>query len=227
MFLFAIACAFFWQNLQMGFDSAQGTQRATGAVERDLLSGMPPSILAERHVGLLMPYEGGQELVTVWLGNLRRAGVGKFRLMREEPTVREISLPVRPIAQNHFTWENGTGKGSGKDSFLVFGWDAPQFVYAIRLKYSYGETPSAPATFRAFWRESSRNEFTEAERSVRLQLRKGVQQPSVPVFLADTQVKTLTLWVNDTINQFRLHPDDQPVVFEILEIVLLVPEAEE
>jgi hypothetical protein len=33
----------------------------------------------------------------------------------------------------------------------------------------------------------------------------------------------VTIWVNDTIDRFRIYPDSKPYVFELSGIVLLMP----
>jgi hypothetical protein len=34
---------------------------------------------------------------------------------------------------------------------------------------------------------------------------------------------TETMWIDEAIDQFRIHPDDKPCTFKILKMVLIVP----
>jgi hypothetical protein len=131
---------------------------------------------------------------------------------KEQTASREVSFPVVPMEMNQMTWKDGVGEGQGEDPYLVFALKKPQFVQAIRLRYSYGNAASTPATFQMFWKKSAQNEFAEEERNVTLQLKTRPEE------------KTLTVVVNDVIDQFRIDPDVRPCVFKIPEITLLVPE---
>jgi hypothetical protein len=139
--------------------------------------------------------------------------------MKEDPPFREVSVAVRPAAIHEMQWEEGRGQGSGSDSFLLFSLDKPRSVYAIRLIFSYDGAPGTRGTFRMFWRNSGRNHFTVAERNVRLSRR--VPKEDLP------GNRTTTVEVNDTIDQFRIYPDEQPFGLHLAEIVLLVPSADE
>jgi hypothetical protein len=123
-----------------------------------------------------------------------------------------LSVPLVPVATNQVTWKDGVIEGNGDDPYVVFALKAPLYVHAIRLTYSYGNAADAPATFQMFWRKSDENDFVETERVVTRELKVAPEE------------QTLTVAVNDVIDQFRIDPDVKPCVFKIKEITVLVSE---
>jgi hypothetical protein len=126
--------------------------------------------------------------------------------------LREVPVPLTPAAVNEMTWEGGTGAVSGPGSYLEFALPAPRRVAAIQLRYAYRHD-GAPANLRALWRRSDWEEFSRDKRGAALKL------PTNP------GERTAVIWVNDVIDQFRIHPNTAACSFTVAEIVLLVPES--
>ena len=139
---------------------------------------------------------------------LHQAGIGRFRHLNEEPAVSEVRLALNPSATNQLTWEDGVGKGSGDDPFVVFELPRPLMVHAVRIKYAYANTQS-PALFQIYWKDSEKG-FAE-ERSKQRSLR------------TDVGARSVTITVGDFIDALRIDPDVKPCEIRIVEIVLLVP----
>jgi hypothetical protein len=144
----------------------------------------------------------------------------------EPPGYREIPVPVAPVEVRQMTWKGGTGRGNdpylvfalqqpqlvGQDPHLVYDARTPLPVDGIRLKYTYEDTPvgRGPAFFQMFWRGSDRSDF-------------GLDRWSFRWLDVGPGERTTTVWVHDTIDQFRIHPDNKPCAFTLTEITLLVP----
>ncbi|HEV3204145.1 MAG TPA: hypothetical protein VGY77_07175, partial [Gemmataceae bacterium] len=111
------------------------------------------------------------------------------------------------------TWQDGLGQGLGSDSCLIFALGEPRFVYAIRLRYSFVNTGDTPVLLRIFWRNGA-NGFSEDTQNATVKL------------MSASKEKNVTIWVNDTIDRFRLHPDNKPFGIMISGITLLVPDQE-
>jgi hypothetical protein len=124
----------------------------------------------------------------------------------------EVPFRAEPVVVNEMTWTDGAGRGVGNDPFLVFALEKRRFISAIRLKYRYENTVS-PATFQAFWKDSGRNDFVDEERNVVMALATD-QEPGIVI-----------VWVNDSIDHFRIDPDIKPCGFQLYEITLLVPDS--
>jgi hypothetical protein len=201
------------------------------AFEKDLRAGVPLSQLAQRHGSLHTtnnPNAAGD--VADVLSRLQQAGIEPFRFIQGDPGYREVPLPVVPVEVNRMTWKDGIGEGSGPDSHLVFAFRQPQLlgrdprlvynvpnarlVYGIRLHYAYqyaaGDTADT-ASFQVFWGRSARDNFGAEGRSFSWDVD------------ARPGERTTTVWVNDTIDQFRIHPDNKPCAFNLSAITLLLP----
>src|SRR5262249_24214911 len=125
----------------------------TTAFERDLLSGLPPVILTERHIGIFAAEHNDtmKAALVSYLHMLRDAHIGQFQHMSDDVAVRAVSVPVSPAVLDHMTWKDSVGKGFGGESYVGFTVQEPQFVYAIRLTYSYENTGGRLASFRMSW----------------------------------------------------------------------------
>jgi hypothetical protein len=215
MCLFTVACVLFLFNVQAGREwAASFLGERNTAFERHLRAGTPLSTLVEYYDHYFKNIDSRNEdkEFTESLRLLRQAGVGPFRHLRADPAVREVPIPVVPAAVNQMTWNNGAGRGIGNNPYLLFALKGPRFVHAIRLKCSYADAAvtSEEANFQMFWKKGA-NAFTDAERSVRWSLDRGRGE------------RTMTIWVNDTVDRFRIHPDNKPCVFRLSRIVLLAP----
>src|SRR5262249_42898595 len=119
------------------------------------------------------------------------------------------------VAQGQMIWDHGIGYGPGRDAGLSFTLKRPQRVYAIRLRYFYDNPPETLEAFQLTWKPGDPDGGADAVRNVRLTLRTAEGEKAEP--------KTLTVWLNDTLDQLRIYPDDKPFVFHVAEVVLLVP----
>jgi SAM-dependent methyltransferase len=122
----------------------------------------------------------------------------------------EVRLSVSPVEVNNLKHRGNTLEGTGGDPYLVLALERPQWVSAIRLTYSY-RSGSPPLYLQLYWQRSDKNVFTNDERNVRLEQQLGVGE------------RTELIVVNDVIDRIRLDPDDDPCVFQVGEITLLVP----
>jgi hypothetical protein len=134
------------------------------------------------------------------------------------------------------TWSpDGTARGTGNDPYLIFGLERAAWVYAVRVKYAFEDT-APPAQLQAYWKRAGQ-EFTETERffETRLPADPEEQQVVGQAFKASgggRWVKPrkdgpvtwfwVTVPVNDSIDQFRLDPDNKSCVFKIAEVRLVV-----
>jgi hypothetical protein len=212
--LFAVVCGSSAINLQKGAAGGEMVRGMLQNVENDVRAGTPSLIIADRFTkppdfifaGVSQRY--AREEMARSLHYLNRAGVGVFRDWEDVP-LRELPVPLTPIAVNQVTWNEGVGQSSGPKPSMTFALDGPRYVYAIRLRYCYAQLPE-PAHFQIFWTRADRNHLIEPEHSAAKALMTGEE-------------RTLTIPVRDTIDQFRVDPDARPCAFQIPEITLLVP----
>ena len=137
--------------------------------------------------------------------------VGRSARFRRYAAVYPASIliykPVdaTPAGMKEIKWKDGTGHGTGPDSYLMFALPQPTFVAGVRIRWSHSN--GTTTFFRAFWRRSDTSDFPE---TYQYYWSFGLEDP-------------LTIYIADTIDQIRIHPDLKPVDFTISEIVLLVP----
>ncbi len=102
-----------------------------------------------------------------------------------------------------------------------------RFVYAIRLKVTYGDETSGRATFRMSWGAGAQDrrageQVSDCGDGVNLSV-ETIPQDGWARLLRSGRQKTLTIWVNSMIDRFRICPDTKPFSFSPSEITLLVP----
>ena len=160
---------------------------------------------------------------------MQQAGIPQFRNMAPDPASREVALPVVPVGMNQVIWQNGIGAsytdGSSQAS-VDFALTERRFVYAIRLTYAYGDKTHGWAAFRMSWGDGDHDN----RRNRRVSSCNGGVSLSLETFphmwsrrYRGGPQKSLTIWVNSTIDGFRLCPDTKPFSFAVSEITLLVP----
>jgi hypothetical protein len=218
-------------NTRAGLAMGHRIDNGCKAFAADLLAGKPPEVLAERHSRFQFDVEAEnyplfEAMFADQLRDLRRAGMGLFGRLNDPGDFREAGWPIDPVEVHGATWEHGTLRTSGADSFLGFALDEPTFVCGVRLKYSYRDPdstePSLPsASFRATWKREGQL-WDAAERTDRIALDPDFQTWG-PTWRGEG---TLTVWVNDTIDRFHIFPDDKPRAFRLTEMTLLLPMAD-
>jgi hypothetical protein len=215
--LLVLLCLLFQPNVRAGLAGATALRKQCEAFEQDLLAGTPPFILAERHGDAI--YWSGEKLAA-HLKALHQVGLGRFRLLQPDPVWREEPVPVEPAEVSHLTWRDGLGQGLDANSSLTFSLPEPRFVYAIRLKCSYGPTGLNPprAVLRLLWRKNGQKDFTRTVPEF-LRLPFPTWRPDLPM----DRALSVTIWVKETVDEFRIHPDDKPFVVKLASIDLLVP----
>jgi hypothetical protein len=201
-------------------------------------AGIPIFILDERHGDVLNPWRGDTP-AAVGLELLRRAQIGRFRNLRPDPDFREVTIldeatePVAGGATKRFD------PPLAMHSELTFRLGNSQFVYAIRLKYSYGDPERGSAVLKAAWMGGNNNgEKTNGESQIEVKTglvpvvdtlyrhnSSGLSLPDIPIIprLEWTDEKTETFWVNGAIDEFRIYPDDKARLFRPKQVTLLVP----
>src|SRR5262249_37937189 len=92
--------------------------------------------------------------------------------------------------------------------FIAFALPQSTYVCGIRVKYTQ-ESRGNLAVFHMLWKRSEKRHAASEGEFVRL----------------GTLPEEMTVWVDDTIDEFRFHPDttDPSCSFQLSEITLLVP----
>jgi hypothetical protein len=204
--LFTGVVLLFALNTQVGSYGGWGLRNTMKAFERDLEAGEPLFRLSKRYAPTLFHHS-----FTRYMPMAKRAGVGAFRYLQEDPPFQEIPVPLAPATAPQVTWHEGTAQGTGSDSYLGFDLREPRYVAGIRLAYLHSNEAGISPALRLVWKKSGQKDFPIRPSFSDRYLGTGPEPQSA------------IIWVDESIDQFRLHPDEIPYRFKIEEIVLLVP----
>ena len=198
-------------------------------IKRDVTVGLPIFILEERHGYFLNPWANNTITVARSLEMLRTAGIGGFQNLRPDPRFRETTILSDLTSAEHMDQISETGVISWRSGDLTGRLRESQLVYAIRLKYFYGDPEKGPAFLQLSWKDSVRDSLAEGLGNVRIELQTGAgPERMLPDTIRiprplPTLEKTETIWINERMDQFRILPDDKPRLFHIKEITVLLP----
>ena len=135
--LLVLTAGMLWRNTTLGLEYARGLRAKADGFEADLLSGLPPMVLADRYSRYPFGLYPSRTDLAQFMNWLHDAGIGPFRDLAADPKHRVIELAdsASPTAaEHHFTLKD------------------PGFVYGIWLRYQY--QPVQPfARFRLTWKE--------------------------------------------------------------------------
>ena len=205
--LFAVSCALAWPNTQAGLEHGRELAVNLNGLRRDLLAGMPTYQVVRHHT---QQFNSNHDEVARLLPLLRSAGFGPFRYLRDNPPLVAVRLPVEPTELSLVRWDGHTAHVNGVDPQITFTLPSPRYVAGIRIRYSHHNPQKAPARFQLTWKHPGQLEYTSDQRYACW-------------FQPTGEGRVTTVWVDDTVDQFRIQPDNQPCEFQIDEIVLLVP----
>jgi hypothetical protein len=178
------------------------------AFEHDVRAGLPTYLLIKRHTPAVYPPD--DYYFRRFLGALRQAGVAPFDRLQDDPPFQEVALPVAPVAVHQMTWESGAWHGTGPEPHLVYTLPQPRYVAGVRLTYAHANPDGTVPVFHLHWKEGERDEFTPA------------RHYASPMGTGPGE-RTVTIWVGDSLGQFRLQPDNKPCTFQVTSLALLVP----
>ncbi len=207
--LFVAACVLLWPNTEAGLKRGREVAETASALARDVRSGVPPYRIVARYTPFLHP---SQDEISKLLPMLRRSKVGPFRFLRDDPPFVEIPLPVEPSSLSLARWDNvsSTAHVTGVDPQLTYRLPSPRRVAGVRIRYSHANADGAPARFQFGWRRPGQAAYLDTQHASNWALPTGTRRET-------------TVWIDDTLADFRIQPDNQPCDFHIDEIVLICP----
>jgi hypothetical protein len=223
MSLLAITCLTLWPNTEFGVSYAQDLRSRLGSFEQEMASGVPSYLLINRYGHYLHIH---QEITNDYMPMLRRAGVGSFAYLKDNPAFREIRVPLNPSALSEVEWQSGTAYVTGHSPHLVFPLPQRQYVCGIRLKYVHTTKGGTLPYVSVYWKNGEQEAFTDdrfwkhSPTGDRANWKRGTW------LRLGESATTMEVWTCDWISHIRIHPDLRPCEFKILELVLLVPAAQ-
>jgi hypothetical protein len=223
--------ALFPFNLRAAVQLGEDVQQKMLAFERDVQNSVPVSVLAERHFASdVVPRA---EKLAVILKDHKTNGIGIFKDVRDDPPARvEILDPGAAIPDDVVLREGIISSTVDNHAKASLTWKLmnPRHVYAIRIRYAYIRSTNPWPTLRAYWRNSLTQEFNDSR--AWFSTVAGPDQPTWALVNGKIQTnarvrteRTLTMWVDATIDQLRIYPDSAPCDVRFSNVELLVPES--
>jgi hypothetical protein len=212
-----VACSLFSLNVQRALEWGNLQHTQLTAVQQDLQAGRPFCKVMASHSRTLLPAGGNPAVLGQLFGMMRRAGIQPFAAMGEDLPFREVSLSAEPIGSGNVACKDGVYQGTTADAWVEFALPKPQLVSGIRFKIRYAPgslANNSSARLRMFWRKAGENRFPQVESYVEALFWKP--GPTL-------EEKTVQVWIDETIDRFRLYPDLHPCGFKVTEVALLIP----
>jgi hypothetical protein len=217
--LTAAAAVALWGNARFGLTYARDLRSHLAGFEADLRAGVPRRELVRRYDPYLHPH---QDVPLEYLPMLRRAGIGIYAGLREEPPLREIPLDLTPSALANVTWHDSTATVGGADAHLDFTLPAERAVAGVRLEYQYRAADGSLPLIGLRWKRAAESEYPAnnykkySPTGDRANWERGTWTR-----LSDSAT-TMTVALADTIGQIRIDPNYVPGTFRITRFVLLL-----
>jgi hypothetical protein len=211
--LFTLVCAIVPLNTYKNLEEGIANHHRMEPAEQAMRAGAPPyKIITHHRKALGGEYRNTGDWLFPLVRSMRDAGCGNFRYMGEDPPFREVSVALTPTDVKGLTWDKVTARVSEKDSYLLFHVSEPRRVAGVRITYVHSSDISGGPAFQLFWKRNDQKEFPPD------------QSLSMPWLETGPEERTTgTIWIDETIDQLRIHPDDKPCTFKILRIGLIVP----
>jgi hypothetical protein len=196
-------------NSSIGVDEGRKRRAAMNAFEKDLSDGLPKYQLLKRHARTLYPpyvTKGSMftAVLSAHLDHLRDARIKPFLRLTPDPAFQELALPVIPDAVGDLSWNGDTGLVEGQDAFLLLSLPRPMHVGGIRI--AYATTKQRPPFLEVFWKLKKQAAFDGTQSQLDV-------EGENPLFV----------WIDDIIDQIKLHPFGGSSTFKLSEITLLIP----
>lgn len=152
--LFATSVIVLWPNIVWGLRYARDLKSHLAAFERDMLTGMPPYQLIQRHARYLNLHH---TVLMDYMPMLRRAGVGSFRHLGDDPLFREIRLPAEDAADA--STNDGTIRADRSGGWFQFALPTDVDAAGIRLNYTYESVDGTAPYIVICWKSTNEKDF--------------------------------------------------------------------
>ncbi len=196
-------------------------RNALRTFDAQMAAGTPPYALIQQHWQYLYPQ---QQLIADYLPMLRKAHIGSFSKLVDDPPFQEVPVLTEPVTVHKMVWRGSTAHTSDWDSYAVFQLPQEMVVAGIRIAYNATNQRRVPPCVKIGWRgETQRGEstYTMWPTGDRANWERGS-------WVRIGQLRTeKTVWIRSKVREIRLYPDVERCVFHLQELVLLVPKPEE
>jgi hypothetical protein len=205
MLLFTAAAGFLAANLQQGVRQGVIQRDAERGFLRDLQSGQPIPQLVAHHAWVTYYHHVRLE---GYLRQLRDAGIAPYNRLPPDPSFRVRTLHPVPAGVHEIDWDGNGGRILGPDAYLKFELEKPELVSGVRFRFSLVDPDGMLPAMRVQWyidtppagrQYNCRYESTTGEEA------------------------EIVVYIDDTISQLRIRPNNRVSSFRLSKIELLLP----
>jgi hypothetical protein len=219
--LAATALLALWGNVRFGLDYARDLRSHLAAFEADLRAGVPRRELVRRYDPYLHPH---QDIPLEYLPMLRRAGIGLYRGLREDPPVHEVPLDLVPSGLAGVTWRDSVATVVAVgDPHVDFTVPVERYVAGIRLEYQYQGRDGGLPLVGIRWTRAADREYPAANYKKYSPTGDRANWERGTWTRIGDSTTTMTVALADTIGRIRLQPNYLPGMLRVKRLVLLVP----
>jgi hypothetical protein len=152
--LFVTSAIVLFPNIGWGLLYARDLRSHLAAFEKDMLTGMPPYQLIQRHARYLHLHH---TVLMDYMPMLRRAGVGSFRYLGDDPLFREIRLAAEGAAGART--QDCTDRPDGSGGWFRFALPTDVDAAGIRLSYMYKSVEGTAPYVVICWKSTNEKDF--------------------------------------------------------------------
>ena len=221
--LFALASFALLPNTYLGIEYANTLRHELRSFEQDMAAGVPAYLLINRYGPYLHHHH---DLLIDYMPMLRRAGVGQFKFLNDNPPFLEVPVSLSPIASSQVRWEDSTAYVTGNEPYLTFALDKSRDVAGIRLTYSHKSPDGGLPFIGISWKAEGQIDFPKDQSYGYSPTGDRMNWDRSALSRRSGDQHQITAWANDTMNQLVIIPDLKPGEFKFFEIMLLIPETE-
>ena len=218
--LFATTVVVLAPNTWWGWRYADDLRSHLRSFEADMVAGTPPYQLIQRYGGTyLHPH---QQIVMDYMPYLREAGVGAFQHLRDNPSFREVSLPLTPVESDYVAFEGGVAHVQGMGGKLIFALPADTEVAGIRMRYTYSTSKPYMAIY---WKSRDQPKFSDDFYSKYSPTGDRANWGPVTWTRLNDDSSTIHVWICQPVQMLRILAMSKATI-EIRELTLLLPAGE-
>ena len=210
MVLFTLMCASSLYYVSEALREGKARRGNTEAFMADLVAGKPLSQLVAKHDPM---WVGDEKRFRRGLLALRQAGIVPFDSIRDDPALEELHVTSSPSAAHEMIAANGVWRGTGRDSRLVFSFEQPAHVVAVRCAYVLKSRRNSTLWETSWIRSTTDDPFRQAHKQETL-----VNFNSARPRGEEVQ----TAWIDEPIRAFAISPCAEACEFQIVGLTLLL-----
>lgn len=209
--LVAVATAF---NVREARTFGESRQHLDQSFLADLQGGQPVHYLARHYT---RAYTGvlDQEAFITYLRQLRDGPYRPYQVLQDLPPLVEVPSPISPSSTFGMKRQGRGWHAFDDNAHVEYVLPSPRQVEGIRVVLRYRNPHAAAIPFRMAWKEREESVLTSPPEGDRWEARQ---------LDAEVEEHSVTVWIAEEIDRFRIYPGMTGGQVTIVRIFLLVPE---